>query len=179
MGSRRHIFTTFAVFLLVQEHNVAAQTVTVLYVINNLIGTFFYQQFGKIIPRVGERRILTLNFLLLIVVFLGYAYVSLLPVLYVLFVVDHVLFGFRIALESYFQKIAVHPEEITPNLALGQTINHIASVVLPLIGGIVWAVLGSRYTFLIGVGIAVASLVVVQWMRTERSSIPATAAAGK
>ena len=96
-----------------------------------------------------------------------------------LFVVDHVLFGFRIALESYFQKIAVHPQEITPNLALGQTINHIASVVLPLIGGIVWAVLGSRYTFLIGVGIAVASLVVVQWMRTERSSIPAPAAAGK
>jgi predicted MFS family arabinose efflux permease len=179
MGSRRHIFTTFAVFLLVQEHNVAAQTVTILYVINNLIGTFFYQQFGKVIPRAGERRILTLNFLLLIVVFLGYAYVSLLPVLYVLFVIDHVLFGFRIALESYFQKIAVHPEEITPNLALGQTINHIASVVLPLIGGIVWAVLGSRYTFLIGVGIAVASLVVVQWMRTERSGIPAPAAAGK
>jgi predicted MFS family arabinose efflux permease len=171
MGSRRHIFTTFAIFLLVSEHGVPAQTITVLYVINNLIGTFLYQHFGKIIARFGERRVLTLNFALLILVFLGYAYVPLLPVLYVLFVADHVLFGFRIALPSYFQKIAVQPQEITPNISLGQTINHIAAVTIPLVGGVVWETIGSRYTFLIGVGIVALSLVVVQWMRTERSAV--------
>ena len=169
MGSRRHIFTTFAVFLLVGEHGVTAQTITVLFVINNLIGTFVYQQFGKIVARFGERRVLTVNFGLLILIFLGYAYIPLLPILYLLFVADHVLFGFGIALQSYFQKIAVQPEEITPNISLGQTINHVAAVVIPVIGGVVWEVLGSRYTFLIGVGIVTLSLIVVQWMRAERS----------
>jgi len=171
MGSRRHIFTTFAVFLLVSEHGVTAQTITALYVINNLVGAFFYQQFGKVIARFGERRVLTLNFSLLIFVFLGYAYVPLLPVLYALFVADHVLFGSRIALQSYFQKIAVHPREITPNISLGQTINHVAAVTIPLVGGVVWETIGSRYTFLIGVGIVAFSLVVVQWMRTERGTV--------
>ena len=172
MGSRRHIFTTFAVFLLVREHSVSAQTITVLFMVNNLAGTFLYQQFGKIIACLGERRVLTLDFLILVFVFLGYAYVPLLPVLYVLFVADHLLFGFRIALQSYVQKIAVHPREITPNLSLGQTINHVAAVTIPVVGGVVWETLGSRYTFLVGVAIVVLSLIVVQWMRVERSGVP-------
>jgi predicted MFS family arabinose efflux permease len=180
MGSRRHIFTTFAVFMLVRKHNVPAETITVLFLINSLIGAFLYQQFGKIIARFGERRALTANFLLLTSVFLGYAYDPALPVLYVLFVADQMLFGFRIALQSYFQKIAIHPQEITPNLSLGQTINHIAAVIIPLVGGIVWETVGSQYTFLVGVGIAGTSLVLVQWMRPENSGTPeGVAAAGR
>jgi predicted MFS family arabinose efflux permease len=171
MGSRRHIFTTFAVFLLVDEYEVSAQTITILFVINNFIGTFLYQQFGRIIARFGERLVLTVDFVLLILVFLGYAYVPSLSVLYALFVADHVLFGFRIALQSYFQKIALHPREITPNLSLGQTINHIAAIVIPVTGGVVWTSIGSRYTFLIGVGIVVLTLIAVQWMRPERDMV--------
>jgi predicted MFS family arabinose efflux permease len=179
MGSRRHIFTTFAVFLLVREHGVDARTITTLYVINNVIGTFLFQRFGQIIARLGERRVLTANFLLLIFVFLGYAYVPSLPILYVLFVADQILFGFGIARQSYLQKIAVRPQEITPSLSLGQTINHIAAVTIPAVGGIVWETLGSQYTFLVGVGIAVLSLIVVQWMRTERSPVLGLAVAGE
>jgi predicted MFS family arabinose efflux permease len=167
MGSRRHIFTTFAVFLLVRKYDVPAQTITVLFLVNNLLGTFLYRQFGRMIARFGEKRTLTVNFLLLIFVFLGYAYVPALPILYGLFVADQMLFGLRIALQSYFQKIAVHPREITPNLSLGQTINHIAAVIIPLVGGLVWETVGSQYTFLVGVGIVCTSLIVVQAMRVE------------
>jgi predicted MFS family arabinose efflux permease len=172
MGSRRHIFSTFAVFLLVRKFGVPAQTITVLYLVNNLICMFLYRQYGGIIARFGEKRTLTANFLLLILVFLGYAYVPVLPVLYVLFLADQMLFGLRIALQSYFQKIAVHPREITPNLSLGQTINHIASVIIPLVGGIVWETVGSQFTFLVGVGIVCVSLIVVQWMSVERGVAP-------
>jgi predicted MFS family arabinose efflux permease len=178
MGSRRHIFTTFAVFLLVREHGVPAQTITVLYLVNNLIGAFSYRQLGRVIARIGEKRALTVNFLLLIFVFLGYAYIPILPLLYVLFVVDHILFGFGIALQSYFQKIAVHRREITPNLSLGQTINHIAAVIIPLVGGIIWETVGSNYTFLVGMGIVAVSLVLVQRMRVEPGTVSRTTVAG-
>jgi predicted MFS family arabinose efflux permease len=173
MGSRRHIFTTFAPFLLVEAHAVSPQTLTFLFVINNLAGTLLFRQFGRIIARFGERRILSLNFALLILVFLGYAYLPWAHILFALFVVDHMLFGFRMALESYFQKVAIRPEEITPTLARGQTINHVAAVILPLIGGVMWEAIGSRYTFLIGVGVAAVSLVLVQWMRTTQGHVPA------
>jgi predicted MFS family arabinose efflux permease len=175
MGSRRHIFTTFAIFLLVKDHLVAIGTVAILYAINDLIGMLVYRQFGGIIARFGERRILTYNFVLLVFVFLGYAYVPWLPVLFILFVADHLLFGFSIALQSYFQKIAIRPQDITPNLSLGQAINHVAAVIIPLVGGVVWETVGSRYTFLVGVGIVVLSLILVQWMGTARDGAPLVA----
>ena len=202
MGSRRHIFTTFATFLLVKDYEVTPQTTTLLFLINSLIGTYFHQAFGKIVARVGERRVMTLNFMLLTLVFLGYAFVPsinaleapsiLLPelglgewtffpsfsatpalmILLSLFVIDHVLFGFSIAIQSFFQKIAVRPEDITPNISLGQTINHIAAVIVPIVGGVVWEAVGARYTFLAGVVIAILSLVLAQWMRPPQSIYP-------
>jgi hypothetical protein len=66
----------------------------------------------------------------------------------------------------------VCPEEITPNLSLGQTINHIAAVIIPLVGGVVWAAVGSRYTFLVGVGIVTLALIVTQWMDVEPGAAP-------
>jgi hypothetical protein len=61
---------------------------------------------------------------------------------------------------------------------LGQTINHIAAVVIPLVGVVVWEAVGSRYTFLVGVGIVVLSLILVQWMRVELEAVPGLTAAG-
>ena len=165
MGSRRHIFTTFAPFLLVKGYHVSAEVITLLFVVNNIAGTFLFPQFGKIIARFGERRVLTVNFALVVLVFFGYAYIPSLPVLYSLFVADSLLFGFSIALQSYFQKIALNAEDITPNLSLGQAINHIAAVFIPAVGGLVWDKLGSQYTFLIGAAIVILSLVSVRWMR--------------
>lgn len=196
MGSRRHIFTTFATFLLVQTYGVTAQIITMLFLINNLIGTYLHQAFGKIVARFGEKRVLTFNFCLLILIFLGYAFIPVLgalqtphwqipalsigewvlvpaflatPALLFLlgfFIVDHVLFGFSIAIECYFQKIALGPEDITANVTVGQAINHIAAVIVPVAGGVIWAALGSSYTFLAGVAIAVVTLVLAQQMRT-------------
>jgi MFS family permease len=194
-GSRRHIFTTFATFLLVQEYQVTGQVVALLFLINSLIGTYLHQALGKIVARYGERRVLSINFSLLVVIFLGYALIPLsqalatptieipqialgawvlspsftatrgLLILMVFFVADQVLFGFSIALQSYFQKIALSPQEITPNVSLGMTINHMAAVVIPIVGGSIWALIGSQYTFLFGVLVALLSLWLTQYMR--------------
>jgi MFS family permease len=165
MGSRRHIFTTFAPFLLVLTHGVSVKTMSILFLVNALINTYVYQKVGQLIPKFGERAILSVAFALLVPVFLGYAYVSVLPTLFVLFVVDNVLFGFNLGLTTYLQKIALTPEELTSNLSAQTTINHISAVIIPIVGGTIWALLGSQATFLIGVGIAAISLALVQLVR--------------
>ncbi len=165
MGSRRHIFTTFAPFLLVLTHGVSVQTMSILFLVNALVNTYVYQKVGKLVPKLGERTILTIAFAALVPVFLGYAYVSVLPILFVLFVVDNMLFGFNLGLTTYLQKIAITPEELTSNLSAQTTINHISAVIIPVGGGTIWALLGSQATFLIGVAIAAVSLVLAQWIR--------------
>jgi predicted MFS family arabinose efflux permease len=194
-GSRRHIFTTFATFLLVREYQVTPQLITLLFLINSLIGTYLHQAFGKIVAQYGERRVMTVNFSLLILVFLGYALVPLikslaeptflvpevvlgewvlfptlsatpgLVTLLLLFIIDQILFGFSIALQSYFQKIALSPEDITTNISVGQTINHLVAVIVPLAGGLVWEAVGPQYTFFVGVLVAILSLWLTQYMR--------------
>jgi predicted MFS family arabinose efflux permease len=176
MGSRRHIFTTFAIFLLVREHGISVQTTATLFLINNLINAYVLQLVGKLVSRLGERLMLSVAFGTLAFVFLGYAYVTYLPLLFVLYVIDNVMFGFNLALATYFQKIAITPQEVTSNLSMGQTIEHIAAVVVPVLGGTVWELFGSQAPFLAGVGIVLVSLTLTQFMRTppERVAVAVT-----
>jgi predicted MFS family arabinose efflux permease len=170
MGSRRHIFTTFAIFMLVEIYGISVRETALLLLVNNLISTYTTAQLGKLVTRFGERKVLTFNFLGLIGVFLGYAYVPYLPILFALFVMDHVFFGFNLAVDSYFQKIAYSPQEITSNVSMAQTINHISALVVPVLGGILWEQISPSATFLAGVVIAVISLVLVQFIRIQPHS---------
>jgi predicted MFS family arabinose efflux permease len=176
LGSRRHIFTTFAIFLLVREHGIPVQTTALLFLANSLINTYAYQGIGKLVARLGERWVLSVGFALLIFVFLGYAYIPYLPLLYALFVLDNVIFGTSMANATYLQKIAVSEEELTSNLSLQQTLNHVSAVVVPVLGGTIWTLFGAQAPFLMGVGIVVISLVLVQFMRLPAPSVSAPVA---
>jgi MFS family permease len=174
MGIRRHIFTTFAIFMLVQIYNVPVQMTATLLLVNNLIGILSSTLLGYLVVRLGERLVLTINFAGLIGVFFGYAYIEYVPVLFALFVLDHVFFGFNLAVESYFQKIALSPEEITSNVSMAQTINHISALIVPVLGGLLWEFVSPAAPFLVGVGVAAISLILVQFIRIRpvRSAVP-------
>ena len=53
---------------------------------------------------------------------------------------------------------------------MGVAANHVASVTMPLVGGILWTTLGYQWAFLLGIPAAVASLVVVA--RLPRHDVP-------
>jgi len=173
MGIRRHIFTTFAIFMLVSIYEIPVSWTATLLLANNLISTFSSAGLGFLVAKLGERKVLTVNFAGLIGVFLGYAYTSYLPLLFVLFILDHVFFGFNLAIESYFQKIARSPEEITNNLGMAQTINHVSALVVPVLGGILWERVSPSAPFVMGVIVAALSLILVQFIRTDPSPTPA------
>jgi len=174
LGSRRHIFSTFAIYLLVREYHISVQTTALLFLVNSLVNIVTLRWVGQLVGRFGERATLSVAFAALVGVFVGYAYITSLPVLYVLFVLDNIFIGFNLGLTTYFQKIAVSAEEITSNLSVELTINHIAAIVIPLVGGTVWAVYGSQAPFLFGAGIVLVALVLAQWLRTTPT--PAAAA---
>jgi predicted MFS family arabinose efflux permease len=175
MGSRRHIFTTFAIFLLVRDYGISVQTTAALFLVNSLVNVYALQLVGKLVGQLGERLMLSISFGTLALVFLGYAYVTYLPLLFGLFVIDNIMFGVNLALSTYFQKIAVTPEEITTNVSMEQTINHIAAIVVPVVGGTVWELFGSTVPFLVGVGIVLVSLVLTQAIRTPAEPVAAMA----
>ena len=163
-GARRQIFIAFSVLLMVQKFKYSVQDITLLFIFNNTIIYFISPLIGKGINRFGERRVLSLEYLSLIFIFLAYALTDSKLVVAGLYILDHIFFNFSMAVSTFFQKMG-DPADIAPTMAMGFTINHIAAVFLPAIGGLLWMV-DYRIPFFGGALLALVSLLAVQKIRT-------------
>jgi MFS family permease len=167
-GARRQIFMAFAVFLLVKNFDFSVREVTTLFVINNVINYFLCPLIGKSIIRFGERKMLSLEYASLIFIFLAYAAVQSKMIIVILYVLDQVFYNFHIAIQTYFQKIA-DPGDIASSISVSFTINHIAAVALPAIGGVLWMI-DYRIPFVGGAVFSLVSLLAVQKIRTQKQN---------
>lgn len=118
---------------------------------------------GRAINAFGERTLCTVEYAGVIMVFLTYAYTSSKWVVAGMYILDYILFNFAVAIRTYFQKIA-DPGDIAPTTAVGFTINHIAAVFLPALGGYLW-MFNYRLPFIMGAALGVVSLVLAQFIR--------------
>ncbi len=148
-GCRRHIFTTFAIFLLVKNYELDITMVAIIMLATNFVTIFTNRYLGYLSDHVGEKIVLVTSSLLLVFIFTGYAYVTYLPLLIGLYFVDNILFGSSIALKSYLRKIS-SDEDLTSCLSFGMTANHITAVIIPIVGGILWTMFSYELTFLVG-----------------------------
>jgi hypothetical protein len=163
-GARRQIFMAFAVLLMVQKFKYSVQEVTILFVVNNITNYYLSPLIGKSIIRFGERKVLSLEYVSLIFVFGAYAVTGSKLIVAFLYILDHIFFNFSIAIRTYFQKVG-DPRDIAPSMAVGFTINHIAAVFLPALGGALWMI-DYRIPFIGGAVMSLVSLIAVQLIRT-------------
>ena len=159
-GARRQIFMAFSVYLLVKVFQCTVTEITLLFVANNAVNFLLSPAIGRAIVRFGERRILSVEYGGLIGVFLIYAFSETKWIIVAMYILDHILFNFSIAIRTYFQKVA-DPQDIAPSMAVGFTINHIAAVAMPAIGGALWMI-DYRIPFVAGALLSLISLLAVQ-----------------
>ena len=159
-GARRQIFMVFAGFLLVQKFGFPLDKMVLLFLVNAGITIWIAPKLGLLVERIGERKALTLEYIGLIIIFLGYAVVDSMNIALVLYILDNVFFSISFAINTYFQKIA-DPADIASTSGISFTINHIAAVLLPALLGLVW-IENPGAVFLIGASIAGASLILVR-----------------
>ena len=171
-GCRRQIFITFAVFALVKVYGTDRDVIITLILINQFVVFIFSPLMGWLVDKVGERIMLSASYIGLIFIFVGYALLKNPNHLYVLYCLDNFLFVGGIAMMTYVNKIAPK-SDLKPTLAMGVTMNHIAAVGAPLVGGLIWMKLGYEIIFLSGGAIAFITLIVTQWMKTQPSLVGA------
>ncbi len=159
-GARRQIFMAFSVYLLVKVFHCTVTEITLLFVANNAVNYVLSPVIGRAIVRFGERKVLSLEYASLICIFLVYAFSGSKLIVITMYILDHILFNFAIAIRTYFQKVA-DPKDIAPSMAVGFTINHIAAVVIPAIGGALWMI-DYRIPFVVGAALSLVSLLAVQ-----------------
>lgn len=174
-GSRKQIFITFAPWVIVTIFGKPTQTIATLIVIGGIIGILFQPLLGKAIDKLGEKVVLASEAVLLVIVCLGYAYGKTLFSMNVAFIIacvcyllDQVLMSVSMARSTYMKKIALQDSDIQPALSASITIDHVFSISIALLGGVIWNHFGFQYVFLMGVLIAV-----INFFATMRIKIPA------
>ena len=162
-GLRKQVFITFAIYALVKIHGMPIETTLKLVFVNQLLLTLTASWMGRLVDRYGERVMLSASYIGLAIVFFGYAVIQHRPTLYVLYCVDNLIFFGGIALTTYLHKISP-AEDLKPTLSMGVTMNHIAAVAAPLVGGFAWRAFGYEVIFFAGSALAIVSLIVSQWV---------------
>ncbi|XPV77999.1 MAG: MFS transporter [Desulfovibrio sp.] len=166
-GARRQVFVAFAVFLLVDKFQYSVQAITLLFVVNNVINYFANPLIGKAVNRFGERKVLSLEYLALVGVFITYALTESALVAGCLYVIDNLFFNFAIATKTFYQKIA-EKEDMASGMAVGFTITHIAAVVIPALGGLAW-LSNYRIVFFGAAFLSLVSLLLTQFIDRQLS----------
>jgi predicted MFS family arabinose efflux permease len=84
------------------------------------------------------------------------------------YLVDQMLMSVNMARATYMKRIAKRSEDIQPALTLGVSIDHVFSISIALLGGLIWNVFGYQYVFLLGMFIALINFVAALQIRMPR-----------
>lgn len=175
-GTRKQIFLTFAPWVLVTVFEKPTQILASLLTIGGIIGIIFQPVLGKLIDRLGERIILMMEGFFLIFVCIGYGFSKTFfsgnAAFYfaaVCYLFDQLLFSFGIARATYLKKIALNKEHISSTLTMAVTMDHIFSISIALIGGVLWSIFGYQVVFLGGALIAIAYMISASRIKYEKN----------
>ena len=143
-GSRMQVFSSFGTLILVQNYGLGARQISLLLVVSGIVNFLLAPRMGQLIDVVGERITLSVSYVLLALCFVGYATVHNAWFLGATLVCINLLVTLRIGLSTYVNRIAP-PEELTPTLSAGVSINHITSVSMSLVAGTLLSVVGYEW----------------------------------
>ena len=167
-GARKQIFITFGPWVLIRVYGEAASGIAGLLMAGAIIGIVFKPISGWAIDRFGEGTVLVADGLVLAVVCIGYGYArtlsgdpsTALVIARGCFVTDNLLFALGAGRAVYLSRLTHSPQELTSSLAMGISINHIVSMIVPAIAGAVWVGFGYERVFAAAAVLAIAIAVV-------------------
>lgn len=165
-GARKQIFLTFAPWVLIQIFHVGPPVFAVLGVVVSVVSIMTRKIVGNAIDIKGERFVLSLEAVLLFVICLGYAFAGdifsagvAVIIIAACYVIDNSMSAVEMARSTYVRKIAVDQADVMPTLSAGTSIDHVVSMSIPVLGGLLWTAFGYQYVFLAAAGIAVLNMI--------------------
>lgn len=184
-GARKQIFITFGPWVLIKEFGQGVSTFAILGFFTAGVGIFFKPFIGYMIDRFGERFVLSGEAVMVAVICLGYAFSGdifkavgkdnlTVYIICACFVIDQLLSAVSMARSTYLKKIAVVPEDVSPTLSMGISIDHMISMGIPFLGAYLWTQFGYKYVFIGGAAIAIINLFATSKINTKNMSVSNT-----
>lgn len=176
-GARKQLFLTFGPWVIVDVFCQPVSTMAALFLVVSLAGIVLKPLVGRLIDSWGERNVLATEAGILMLVCLLYAFAEdlfprnvALVLICVLYVLDQCSNNAAMARATWLRRIALKPEDVSPTLSLGISLDHVLSMVLPFLSGLIWVAAGERgYRWVFVLGAVIAAL---NFAGTRRMVVP-------
>jgi len=163
-GARKQITLTFAPWLIIDVFGQPVTVITALFFLVCVLNLYFKPWYGRLIDRRGESYALKLEALVMFAACVGFAFSKMvLPFQAALifvgisYVADKLMESANMARATYVRKMCPVHSEVSRTLAMGQSMDHIVSMTIPLLAGYIWYANGSGgyvYVFIGGMFIS-------------------------
>ncbi|MDR1797906.1 MAG: MFS transporter [Clostridiales Family XIII bacterium] len=180
-GGRKQIMFVFSPWVLIDLLGFKADVMSILAVIGAFIGIFFIPFVGRLIDRIGTRKVMMLEAACFIGIYVVYGALSKwvdenavvltgagMLLVYALFICDKMSAQFYMVRSIYMKSIAITPGDVTPSLSTGLALDHILAIVGSALCGIVWTRFGPEYVFVIAGLLSLANMIVSAGIKEQQ-----------
>ncbi|WP_010165874.1 MFS transporter [Candidatus Epulonipiscium viviparus] len=159
-GVQKQIVIVYGPWVLIEILGQQTDSVALIGMFGALIGIFFIPLLGKWIDKYGVRKMLFLDALSFIAIYLIYGLLSggfvsgtipqtgfFIGLAIAILVLDKVSMQMAIIRTVYLKSIALDSADITPTISLGISMDHIVTIICAAASGIIWEQYGPQYIF--------------------------------
>ena len=159
-GVQKQIAFVFGSWIIIDLLGKKADTMSLLMITVSFVSIFFMRVLGRWIDRFGVKKMMYLDALTFIFIYIIYGMVvwgitgKVLPgagwpvfAIYALFVLDRLSMQIGVVKSIYLRSIAVSKEDITSALSTGTSLDHVVAILAAQLSGLVWTVCGPQWVF--------------------------------
>jgi len=170
-GARKQITLTFAPWLLITVFGRPVTTITALFFVVCVINIFFKPWFGGMIDKKGEKFALRFEAAVMFVACVGFSFSKSVfgleiatGIVSFCYIIDKLMESAVMARATYVRRISKDPADVARTLTMGQSMDHVISVMIPVFAGYAWYTGGADgyiYVFSGGIAISILNFIVV------------------
>ena len=179
-GARKQIMYVYGPWVLIELLDFGADYMALLIIAGAGIGIFFIPAVGRWIDRYGAAKIMMIEAVIFLFIYLGYGIISaglhggwlmgmavVVIIAVVINIADRMTIQFGMVRNIYMRSIALTPEDVTPTLATGMAMDHVLSIASAILCGYLWWELGPQYVFVFAGVLAAANMAVAMSIKKE------------
>jgi MFS family permease len=180
-GVQKQIAYVYGTWIIVDLLLKKADTLALLTIAVTFISIFFLSKLGRWMDKFGIKRMMYLDALTFIGVYIVYGFLvwgivsGILPdhgwsvwMVYLLFISDRLSMQIGMVNSIYLRSIAWDHDEVTSTLSMGISLDHVVSILAAVAGGYVWTKWGSQWVFFLAAAFSVGNLIVARCVQPEK-----------
>ena len=177
-GARKQIMLVYAPWVLIELLGFKADTMALLAIAGAAVGIFFMPAVGRWIDRYGTARIMMIEAAAFFVIYIAYGLLSgglskgtlaasgfAVAIAFVINMADRMTMQFGMVRAVYMRSVAVTPDEVTPTLSAGMSLDHVLSILSAIFCGWIWEQLGAQYVFAFAALLSLCNMLVARQIK--------------